>query len=455
MADALLIDDEADHVEGLAALVAREGFTVRTAGTLAEARRLLSEAVPDVVLTDLVLPDGNGIDLLNDLDGTPRPEVILVTGHASIESAVAALRGGVLDYLTKPVDTARLKTVLANVLRTLDLKTQIGSLRGELRKLGRFGPLIGASAAMQRVYDLVAKVGPTEAGVLITGESGTGKELVAQTIHELSPRKDQPFVAINCGAVSATLIESELFGHEKGSFTGATKQHQGHFERASGGTLFLDEITEMPTELQVKLLRALETGSLLRIGGTEAIEVDCRVVAATNRDPAGAVQSGTRRDDLYYRLNVFMIPLPPLREREGDVALLAEHILDGLNEAEDARKRFAPDALAALARHDWPGNVRELRNAVQRAFIMATDAIDAACLPFDPATRVAPVAAGPTTAPRAGVSLAGVSLKEAERQLILDTLAQANGDKKHAAKILGISLKTMYNRLKAYEQERG
>jgi DNA-binding NtrC family response regulator len=447
MADALLIDDETDHIEGLAALVAREGFTVRTAGTLSDARRLLAEAAPDVVLTDLVLPDGSGIDLVNDLDGTPRPEVILVTGHASIESAVAALRGGVLDYLTKPVDTARLKTVLANVRRTLDLKTQIGSLRGELRTLGRFGPLIGASAPMQEVYDLLSKVGPTEAGVLISGESGTGKELVAQAIHELSARKDEPFVAINCGAVSATMIESELFGHEKGSFTGAAKQHRGHFERASGGTLFLDEITEMPTDLQVKLLRVLETGDLLRIGGTEPIEVDCRVLAATNRDAAQAVQDGTLRDDLYYRLNVFMIRLPPLRERTGDVALLAEHLLDALNEAEGTRKRFTPDALAALARHDWPGNVRELRNAVHRAFIMGAEAIDATCLPVDPVPAAGPATTATTAPPRVGISL-----KDAERQLIVATLDQVDGDKKRAAEILGISLKTMYNRLKVYEQ---
>ena len=448
MADALLIDDEADHVEGLAALVAREGFSVRTAGTLAEARRLLGEAVPDVVLTDLVLPDGSGIDLLTDLGGMPRPEVILVTGHASIESAVAALRGGVLDYLTKPVDTARLKTVLVNVLRTLDLKTQIGSLRGELRKLGRFGPLIGGSAPMQRVYDLLAKVGPTEAGVLITGESGTGKELVAAAIHELSARKSKPFVAINCGAVSPNLIESELFGHERGSFTGAAKQHQGHFERASAGTLFLDEITEMPAELQVKLLRVLETGNLLRIGGSEPIDVNCRVVAATNRDPAQAVEEGALRDDLYYRLNVFLIPLPPLRSRDGDVVLLAEHFLAALNEAEGTRKHFAPDALAALTGHDWPGNVRELRNAVQRAFIMATEEIAAGCLPFDAAVRTA-ASKGPST----GAPPIGISLKDAERRLILGTLAQVNGDKRQAAKILGISLKTMYNRLKAYEED--
>jgi transcriptional regulator with PAS, ATPase and Fis domain len=281
--------------------------------------------------------------------------------------------------------------------------------------------------------------------VLITGESGSGKELVAQAIHELSPRKHAPFVAINCGAVSPNLIESELFGHEKGSFTGAAKQHRGHFERASGGTLFLDEITEMPAELQVKLLRVLETGDLLRIGGSDPINVDCRVVAATNRDPARAVEDGALRDDLYYRLNVFLIPLPPLRARGGDVTLLAEHFLAALNETEGTQKRFTPDALAALAAHEWPGNVRELRNAVQRAFIMGTEEIDAACLPFDPSGRPATSATGPARV--------GVSLRDAERELILGTLAQVDGDKKRAAKILGISLKTMYNRLKAYDEE--
>ena len=290
-----------------------------------------------------------------------------------METAVEALRRGVADYLTKPVDFARVKMVLANLTRTRELKEEIGSLRGELRSLGRFGLLIGASRAMQGVYDLIAKVARTDATVLLTGETGTGKEVVAQTIHRLSRRHKEPFVAVNCGAVSATLIESELFGHERGSFTGADRTHKGVFEQAHRGTLFLDEITEMPVELQVRLLRVLETGTLTRVGGTETLRVDVRVIAATNRRREEAVAAGTLREDLLYRLNVFPIALPPLREREDDVELLAKHFLAELNRAEGAGKQLTRAALARLRAHAWPGNVRELRNVVQRAFIVAED----------------------------------------------------------------------------------
>jgi DNA-binding NtrC family response regulator len=448
VADALIVDDDADHLEGLAELVAREGFTTRTATTLAEARAAIAEAVPNVVLTDLVLPDGNGLDLRCDLEDTCGAELILITGHASVESAVDALRAGVLDYLTKPIDLPRLKTVLANVARTLDFKQEIGSLRGELRRLGRFGKLIGGSTAMQRVYDLIGKVAPTDATAFVVGDSGTGKELVAETIHEMSRRKRGPFLAINCGAVSPTLIESELFGHERGSFTGATQRHRGHFERASGGTLFLDEITEMPIELQVKLLRVLETGMVMRIGGDDALPTDVRVVAATNRSPQQAVADGRLREDLYYRLNVFPISLPPLREREGDVTLLAQHFLATLNEAEGTRKRLGAATLERLERSDWPGNVRELKNTVQRAFIMAEGEINAGCLPDDLGV---PVVAATVPVDGASPALAvGTSLGDAERQLIEATLEHYKGDKKKTAEVLGISLKTLYNRLNQY-----
>ncbi len=301
---------------------------------------------------------------------------------------------------------------------------------------------------MQRVYDLIGKVAPTDATVLVVGESGTGKELVAETIHELSRRKRGPFLAINCGAVSPTLIESELFGHERGSFTGATQRHRGHFERASGGTLFLDEITEMPIELQVKLLRVLETGMVMRIGGDEPLPTDVRVVAATNRSPQQAVADGRLREDLYYRLNVFPISLPPLREREGDVTLLAQHFLATLNEAEGTRKRLGAATLERLERSDWPGNVRELKNAVQRAFIMAEGEINAGCLPDDLGV---PVVAATVPVDGASPALAvGTSLGEAERQLIEATLEHYKGDKKKTAEVLGISLKTLYNRLNQY-----
>jgi two-component system response regulator AtoC len=453
MPDALLIDDDPSQLRGLAELVEREGFTTRTAADFAGARAALAERMPDVVLSDLVLPDGSGLDLLTVLEENPgKTQMVLITGNATVESAVEALRRGVTDYLTKPIDLPRLKTVLANVARMLDYASEIGELRGELRKLGRFGPMIGASRPMQEVYDLIARVAPTEASVLVTGESGTGKELVAQTIQGLSRRRRAPFLAINCGAVSPNLIESELFGHERGSFTGAAQRHRGHFERASGGTLFLDEITEMPIELQVKLLRVLETNQVLRIGGDHPVETDVRVLAASNRNPAQSVSEGQLREDLYYRLNVFPIALPPLRERPGDVTLLAQHFLDSLNAAEGTRKRFAPAALERLERHDWPGNVRELKNAVQRAYIMAEQEIDASTLPAELGAPVVSAGAGPAP-DGAPVLKVGTSLSEAERHLILATLDHYGGDKKKTAEVLGISLKTLYNRLNVYKRD--
>ena len=348
----------------------------------AQARERLEEAPPAVVLTDLMLPDGSGLELVEAAAGVGA-QVVLITGHASVETAVEALRRGATDYLTKPVDLARLKAILANVARTRELQAEIGSLRGELRKLGRFGPLVGASAAMGAVYDLIARVAPTDATVCIVGESGTGKEVVAQAVHELSRRRKEAFVPVNCGAVSPNLIESTLFGHEKGSFTGAERMHRGVFEQATGGTLFLDEVSEMPAELQVKLLRVLETGTVMRIGGEKAIGVDVRVIAATNRVPEQAVQEGRLREDLWYRLNVFPIGLPPLRERAGDIEVLAEHFLGELNAAGQTRKRWSAGARAALQRYGWPGNVRELKNLVHRAYILAEEEIGVECLPAE------------------------------------------------------------------------
>jgi two-component system, NtrC family, response regulator HydG len=453
MPEALLIDDDPNQLLGLAELVEREGFTTRTAGDLAAARNALAEHMPDVVLADLVLPDGSGLDLLSVLEQDPgKTQLVLVTGNATVESAVEALRRGVTDYLTKPIDLPRLKTVLANVARMLDYASEIGSLRDELRKLGRFGPMIGASRPMQEVYDLIARVSPTEATVMVTGESGTGKELVAQTIQSLSRRRRAPFLAINCGAVSPNLIESELFGHERGSFTGAAQRHRGHFERASGGTLFLDEITEMPIELQVKLLRVLETGQVLRIGGDAPVPTDVRVVAASNRSPSQSVSEGQLREDLYYRLNVFPITLPPLRERPGDISLLAQYFLEALNMAEGTQKNFGPGTLERLERHEWPGNVRELKNAVQRAYIMAENSIDPSCLPIELGAPV--VSTATATGDNGGPAIkVGTSLSEAERHLILATLDHYAGDKKKTAEVLGISLKTLYNRLNVYKRD--
>jgi two-component system, NtrC family, response regulator AtoC len=444
MPRALVVDDDSNFREGLAELVHREGFTVETAGSLAEARPKVAEDPPDVVLMDLGLPDGEGVELLDAPPPGSRTEFIVITGLASVESVINALRSGVLDYLTKPVDIPRLKSVLANLTRTAELKVEIGSLRKQLRELGRFGRLIGSSPAMQRVYDLIARVAPTNASVLLTGESGTGKELVAQTIHELSRRRRGPFLPLNCGAMPAGLVESELFGHERGSFTGATQLRRGHFERASNGTLMLDEIAEMPIELQVKLLRVLETGMAIRVGGDTAVQVDARVIAATNRSPEQAVADGKMREDLLYRLNVFPIELPPLRERGNDVELLAAFFLEDLNRTENMSKRFAPGALTSLRSHAWPGNVRELKNVVQRAFILAEDEL----VPELPGEgRVVEAGAAATTS---GAASPRGTLADIERKVILSTLQRNGGDKRRTAAELGISLKTLYNRLKAY-----
>jgi DNA-binding NtrC family response regulator len=437
MLRALLIDDDSDFLLGVEEVVTQEGFGVTSVGSLKEARGHLGNGQPDLVMVDLVLPDGDGIELLRELRETSSADVILVSGVATVDSAIEALRLGALDYLTKPLDNRRLKAVLAHVIRLRSLKDEVGSLRGELRKLGRFGRLIGVSPAMQKVYDLMVKVAPTDATVLITGESGTGKELVAQSIYELSQRRRKPFLPLDCGSIPQNLIESELFGHERGSFTGATQLRRGCFERAAGGTLFLDEITEMPIELQVKLLRVLESGSLVRVGGDEPVPVNVRLIAATNRVPAAAVQEGKLREDLYYRINVFPIVLPPLRDRDGDALLLAEQFLGLLNASEGTSKRLSAAARDRIQAYPWRGNVRELKNELQRAFIMCEGLIE---LPDLSAGR------GPAPPP----SEVGSSLEESERLLILRTLEQCAGDKKKAAQILGISLKTLYNRLHLY-----
>src|SRR5512143_1103876 len=348
---ALIVDDDPGFVLGLAELVRREGFVVAIAGSLKQARQEIASRLPDIVLVDLRLPDGNGLDLLDRLEPTTAPEVVLITGNASLETAVDALRRGAIDYVTKPVDFARIEMALANVTRTLEMKGEIGTLRGELRKMGRFGPLIGGSPPMQAVYDLIGRVAKTDASVLITGETGTGKEVVARTIHSQSRRSKEAFLPVNCGAISANLIESELFGHERGSFTGADRSHKGYFERAHRGTLFLDEITEMPFELQVKLLRVLETAAVIRIGGERPLPVDVRVIAATNRQPEEAVAQGKLREDLLYRLKVFPIPLPPLRERGDDVELLDEYFLGLLNKTEGTPKTFSRVAMQRLRSH--------------------------------------------------------------------------------------------------------
>ena len=489
MPHALVVDDDAASAASLRELIASERFTVAVAHNLRDARRQLALQQPDILLLDLQLPDGNGMELLSDAQLVANSEVVLCTGHATLETSIQALRLGAADYLVKPINLKQLQGVLSRIMKPATLKAEVADLTAQVASSGHFGQLWGQSAAMHGIDEQISRVAGTSVTVFITGESGTGKEVVAQAVHDLSRRRKRPFLAVNCGAISPNLIESEIFGHEKGSFTGAERMHQGFFERASGGTLFLDEITEMPVELQVKLLRVLETSRFMRVGSTTSQEADVRIIAATNRDPFQAVAAGRLREDLLYRLNVFPLDLPPLRDRLEDVPLLALHFLATVGEKEGQARRFTPAALAQMARHRWPGNVRELRNAVQRAYVMAQgDEIDEAWLPraevaaptganavanavaIGVVNGVAPagasawartagqVGAAPAAAPESLDSITlpiGTSLAQAEKQLMLATLRHYNHQKERTAATLGVSLKTLYNRLKEYEAQAG
>ncbi|WP_053842524.1 sigma-54-dependent transcriptional regulator [Paracidovorax avenae] len=460
---ALIVDDDADAADMLAALCSAEGYHAATAHTLEAARKKMVLQPPDVVLLDLHLPDGNGLSFMNEQSLRSNTQVVLVTGHATLETSIQALRLGAADYLVKPVSLPQLRGVLSRVMPPAAIAAEIESWRKTVDDTGRFGHLVGRSACMRRVYEQIARVAGTSVTVFVTGDSGTGKELVARTVHDLSRRRSQPFLAINCGAISPQLMESEIFGHEKGSFTGAERQHQGFFERAHGGTLFLDEVTEMPLELQVKLLRVLETGTFMRVGSTVERATDVRIVAATNRDPLSAVAGGALREDLFYRLNVFPIELPPLRERAEDIGLLSSHFLAAIGQQEGRSKRLEPQALERLERYRWPGNVRELRNVMQRAYVMAEgDAITAQWLPTNgaeaeaapvPEGRAARVPGEDNSSESAGQLRVdvGTSIADVEQQLILRTLRHFDNHKERAAAALGVSLKTLYNKLKAYE----
>lgn len=461
MGHALIVEDDEDSGRMLATLVKREGHSAATAMTLGDARRYLAMQQPDLLLLDLHLPDGHGLDLFEDTGLLSDTEVVLMTGQASLETSIRALRLGAADYLVKPVNPQHLKGLLSRLIRPSKLRAELAEITEQWRETGRFGPLIGASDAMQSIYRQIARVAETAVSVFIHGESGTGKELVAKAVHDLSRRREQPFLAVNCGAISPHLIESEIFGHERGSFTGAERQHQGFFERAHGGTLFLDEVTEMPLNLQVKLLRVLENGTFMRVGSTQLQQTDVRIIAATNRDAAQAVMRGALREDLLYRLNVFPISLPPLRERAGDIPLLARSFLDELQRQEQTTKRFTPEAMERLKAYPWPGNVRELRNAVQRAWVMAPGAaIDDEWLPKLAGPEAPRPPRRPGTAPplpeealgghRELSIRVGTPLAEVERQLILATFEYCGQHKERTAALLGISMKTLYNRLKEY-----
>ncbi|HEY4587981.1 MAG TPA: sigma-54 dependent transcriptional regulator [Thermoanaerobaculia bacterium] len=433
----LAVDDDPNFLSALAELVEGQGFTTQTAGTLRDARVLIGQRVPDIALIDLYLPDGKSVDLLTNLELGAATKVVFMTGHADVESAVGALRLGASDYLTKPLDIGRLRNLLADLVSVQQEESPDVEPVSVPQEIGRLGLLLGASPPMQELYGMLNRVAPTDASVLLIGDSGTGKDLAAQTVHLLSRRSKAPFLPLNCGAVSPTLIESELFGHEPGSFTGADRRHKGYFERAHKGTLFLDEITEMPIDLQVKLLRVLETGSVLRIGADAPVDVDVRVIAATNRDPHKAVEEGKMREDLLYRLQVFPIHMPPLHDRGDDIPLLADHFLGQLNERQGTDKAWSEDTLLRLRAYPWPGNVRELKNVVHRAFIMADDEIAARCLPREVSEAMA-----------RGLDVqVGSSIVEVRRRLIAATLEASGGDKSKAADLLGISVETLHGHL--------
>jgi len=434
----LITDDEPATRELIAEIAADEGYTVAQAQDVRQARIQIERQKPDVMLLDMQLPDGNGIELWKRLALTDC-QVVFITGHSSVDSAIEALRCGAVDYLTKPVSFRRLRGILGE-LKTMQPRAQQAAAGSGSDAFAR---IVGKSPAIQLLCAHIEKVAPTQATVLLVGESGTGKELAAEAIHLASPRHQKPFMAVNCGAISPNLIESELFGHEKGSFTGADRQHKGYFERADGGTLFLDEITEMSMELQVRLLRVLETGRFMRVGTHQEIATNVRVVAATNRNPEQAVAKGTLREDLYHRLSVFPLVLPPLRERDDDILLIADHFLQSLNQEYGTSKRFSDDACEAMLSYAWPGNIRELRNYVYRSYILADDLIKGDFNSFSMDSH----SVGWGTEITVPV---GVPLADANRQLILATLKQCGGVKKAAAEMLGISLKTLYNRLEEY-----
>jgi DNA-binding NtrC family response regulator len=438
---ALLVDNDSETLASLATVFREHGYTAEIAQSLERAREILLDRLPEIAMLDEHVGGENSLAMLEELDLAPVIEIYLMSDARSVGSATRAMRAGVTDYFEKPVDEQRLATNLDELERARQEPGDEAPVSKDAR-----GLLIGESKPMQRVYRLIRKCAPTDAYVLVSGDSGTGKELVAQTIHLLSERRAGPFVPVNCSAVPADLIESELFGHRKGSFTGATRDHEGLFELATGGTLFLDEITEMSPDLQAKLLRVLETGTVRPVGGAEDIVVDARVVAATNKDPQESVDSGVLRDDLYYRLAQFPMHLSPLRERGDDIVLLAQHFLDEHNESSGVTKTFSEEAVDALRQHDWPGNVRELRNAVLHGHLLAGSEIEPDDLPDGMPSAV--TGDGPYL--RIGI---GAPLDEVQRRYTLSTLAHYNGNKKRTAEVLGISLKTLYNRLKTYRGE--
>jgi DNA-binding NtrC family response regulator len=451
----LIVEDELHALAGLAELVSGWGYRTETARDGIEGLEKVAEWFPGIIVTDLKMPRMDGIELLSRLSEMQlNAAVIVLTAQGSIERAVEAMKMGAYDFIQKPIDPTRLKTVLANASRQRETERELEVTRRKLRETGFLGSLVGSSRKMQEMFAMIERVAPSTVSVLITGESGTGKELVARTLHELSPRRGKPFVAVNCAAIPETLIESEIFGHEKGSFTGAMERRAGCFELAEEGTLLLDEIGEMPVGTQAKLLRVLEDRKLRRLGSKVETPMNVRVLAATNKNPEEAVADGHLRGDLYYRLNVFNLHMPPLREHKEDIPAIIEALLADMNSKHGREvKGVDGEMLARLMAHDWPGNVRELRNTIERAVILCGEGyMETRHLPPTFGQRfMRSDAVSNNNSNDSGVHVEiGSTVDEAERMLILKTLESTRNNKTRAAEILGISLKTLHNKLKEY-----
>jgi DNA-binding NtrC family response regulator len=442
----LVVDDEANARTALVSLLDEEGYSMESAADGFKALPKLEEFAPDLLLTDLKMPGMDGLELMQRARAAdPECAVVVMTAHGAVESAVSAMQQGAVGYLTKPINFEELVLNIERALERRRLRVETGHLRERLAEKHRVSSIVGSSAPMQTVFDTILQVAPSRASVLITGESGTGKELVAAAIHQHSPRAGGPFIRLNCAALAETVLESELFGHERGAFTGAVTRRDGRFQQAHRGTLFLDEIGEISPALQVKLLRFLQEHQYERVGGNETVEVDVRIIAATNRDLKQRVGEGKFREDLYYRLNVVTIDVPPLRSRRSDIALLAVHFLHKYTQENGKTiNGFTDGALEALSRYDWPGNVRELENAVERAVVVSRQEL---VQPTDLPTIVAAA----TTAAKSDVpQIPGSTLEAIERHAILKTLEHTGGSTSRAAEILGISPRKIQYKLQEY-----
>ena len=442
----LLVEDEANMVRTLAKILERKGYSVDAAANGEEALQRLAESSYDLVITDLNMPVMDGMQLLRAMkERQLTPATIVLTGHGTIASAVEAMKLGAGDYLIKPCQPDELLMVAARVLELRQLRREVTHLRHQLRHHDRFGEIIGKSERMREIYQVIDAVSQNKSNVLLSGENGTGKELVARTIHNKGPFAAQPFLAINCGALSETLLESQLFGHRKGSFTGAIEDHEGVFLAAEGGTLFLDEITDIPLPLQVKFLRAIQEKEVTPLGSTRPVRVDVRLIAATNRDIEAAVHNGTFRTDLFYRLNVVAIHMPALRERREDISLLVDHFIQGFSGVYGVEpKRVTPEAMQRILDYAWPGNIRELQNAIERAFALSSEP-EIGLKDLPPAVlRTGDATGGSVALPEP------VPLEELERRNILAALERSGGNKNEAARILGIDRQRLYRKIEKY-----